>query len=254
MLVSLVETLLDIEFRTKLLLVQALTHRSYLNEHSDHPTGHYERLECLGDAILEAIVTEFLFRQFPEASEGVLTNYRAALVNSKTLGEIALRLKLDEHVLLSRGQARENETGEKQRAYIGTCLVEALIGAIYLDQGWGSARMWVDHILLSHASKILAMTTDHKGALQEYAQERFGITPTYEVVSDAGPHHARSFVTACMIGEQEVSRGTGSSKKEAQVAAAQQARETISQWEGRITEVAGQASSVVRRSGNGVRR
>ena len=250
-LVSIVEALLDIEFRTKLLLVQALTHRSYLNEHNDHPTTHYERLECLGDAILEALVTEFLFRHFPEASEGEITNYRAALVNSRTLAGIANRLGLQDLVLLSKGEARGDD---RARDYIGTCLVEALIGAIYLDQGWGSVRMWVDHILLSHTSKILAATTDHKSALQELVQEKFGIAPTYKVVSEAGPDHAKSYVVACVICGQEVSRATGPSKKEAQVAAAQQARATISQWEGRITEVAGQASSVMRHSGNRGRR
>jgi ribonuclease-3 len=245
------EALLDVEFRTKLLLVQALTHRSYLNEHIDHPTTHYERLECLGDAILEAIVTEFLFRKFPEASEGELTNYRAALVNSETLAGIANQLSLQDYALFSKGEARG---GDKARKYIGTCLVEALIGAIYLDQGWGSARMWVDHILLSRTGKILATTTDHKSALQEFVQEKFGVTPTYRVVDDNGPDHDKSYVVTCMIGRHEVSKGTGSSKKEAQVAAAQQARETISQWEGRITEVAGQAGSVMRHSGNRGRR
>jgi ribonuclease-3 len=250
-LVSVMEALLDIEFRTKLLLVQALTHRSYLNEHTDHPTTHYERLECLGDALLEAIVTEFLFRKFPEASEGELTHYRAALVNSEALAGIANQLNLQDYALFSKGEARG---GDKARNYIGTCLVEALIGAIYLDQGWGSARMWVDHVLLSRTSKILAAATDHKSALQELAQKKFGVTPTYRVVSDEGPSHAKSYEMACMIGKQEVSRGTGQSKKEAEVAAAQQARETISQWEGRITEVAGQAGSVMRRSGNRGRR
>lgn len=249
-----VEALLDLEFKNQNLLIEALTHRSYLNEHPGHPTSHYERLEFLGDAMLGAIVTEFIFRKFPKATEGELTAYRGALVRTTALSEIGTRLGLLDYVLTSKGLVAEMENGKREREYIACCLVEAIIGALYLDQGLGTCRMWVDHILHPYTTQIISGTIDHLSLFQDDAQRCFGITPSYEVLSESGPDHQKTFEIVCMIGRHQVAKAIGSSKSDAKKAAAKTARETISQWEGRITEVARQASSVVRHSGNRARR
>jgi ribonuclease-3 len=246
---QLVETRLEVQFTDKLLLLQAITHRSYLNEHPTHPTGHNERLEFLGDAVVEIIVTEALYRKYPDRPEGELTGCRAALVNADMLGTIWDSLGLWDAMLVSKGEARDSKPGTKSRKYICANAIEALIGALYLDQGIGECRFVLDSILLVRMSGIFSRIReeDAKSTLQEEVQERFGIAPEYRVLREEGPDHHKQFTIGCFLGGVCISDGRGDSKKEAQVAAAKKARETTPQWEGRIAEALQQVS-VVRRS------
>ncbi len=231
---------LDIEFQNPLLLLEALTHRSYLNEDLDHPTGHNERLEFLGDAVVELVVTDFLFRKFPDLSEGELTDRRASLVNATTMANIIQSQDLLKLMLFARGQQRENSEdtayGKKAVVLISADLFEALVGAIYLDQGLGACRLFLDHFLLRHTKKLATGELDDKTWIQNESQRRFGATPTYPAITHDGKEHDRRWTVALHIHDIEVARATAPNKKEAQSAAAKQARETITQWEGRIAE------------------
>lgn len=209
---------LGIEFKDIKLLTQALVHRSYLNEHRDFALDHNERLEFLGDAVLELIVTEYLYLKYPNP-EGELTNWRAALVNANMLSEIAKECGLEHYLHLSKGESKD--TG-KARQYILANAIEAVIGAIYLDQGWEVSKDFVTKRLLSRLDHILEhkLYLDPKSKFQEISQERLGITPTYSVVSETGPDHQKNFEVAAMLGSVTVATGTGLSKQEAQVQAA----------------------------------
>ncbi len=207
-------------FRDRTLLLQALTHRSYLNEHTDFPYPHNERLEFLGDAVLELSVTEYLFKNYAN-DEGDLTNWRAALVNAKTLAGISQDLKFEEFLLLSRGEAKDKDT--KARMYILANGIEAIIGAIYLDGGMEAADAFVRKHILSHLKAILEheLYVDAKSKFQETAQELMGVTPTYKVLEEKGPDHAKEFTIGVFLGKDLVAVGKGSSKQEAQVSAAE---------------------------------
>ncbi len=207
-------------FRDQSLLLQALTHRSYLNEHSDFPLTHNERLEFLGDAVLELIVTEHLYKHFANP-EGDLTNWRAALVNAKTLAGIAKDLQFEEYLLLSRGEARDKDT--KARMYIMANAIEAIIGSVYLDGGMKAAEGLIHKHILSHLPKILELElyVDAKSKFQETAQELLGITPTYKVLQEEGPDHQKEFTVGVFLDKDLVAVGRGSSKQEAQLAAAE---------------------------------
>lgn len=207
-------------FRDRSLLLQALTHRSYLNEHSDFPLSHNERLEFLGDAVLELIVTEHLYKNFANP-EGDLTNWRAALVNAKTLATISRDLAFEEYLLLSRGEARDKDT--KARMYILANAIEAIIGAIYLDAGTKAAEAFIHHHILSHLPKILELElyVDAKSKFQETAQELLGVTPSYKVLEEQGPDHQKEFTVGIFLDREMVAVGQGSSKQEAQLAAAE---------------------------------
>ncbi len=207
-------------FRDQSLLLQALTHRSYLNEHSDFPLAHNERLEFLGDAVLELIVTEHLYKHFANP-EGDLTNWRAALVNAKTLAGIARDLAFEEYLLLSRGEARDKDT--KARMYILANAIEAIIGAVYLDGGMKASEHLIHRHILSHLPKILELElyVDAKSKFQETAQELLGITPTYKVLQEEGPDHQKEFTVGVLLDKDLVAVGRGSSKQEAQLAAAE---------------------------------
>jgi ribonuclease III len=207
-------------FQDRSIILQALTHRSYLNEHSDFPYPHNERLEFLGDAVLELIVTEHLYRNFANP-EGELTNWRAALVNAKTLAGIATQLQFEEFLLLSKGEARD--AGSKARMYILANAIEAIIGAIYLDGGTAAAAKFIHTHILSHLEFILRneLYVDPKSKFQETAQELLGITPVYKVLEEKGPDHAKEFTVGVFLDKNMVAVGRGSSKQEAQVAAAQ---------------------------------
>jgi ribonuclease III len=211
-------------FRDRSLLLQALTHRSYLNEHEDFPYAHNERLEFLGDAVLELVVTEHLYRQYANP-EGDLTNWRAALVNAKTLAGIANNLHFEEFLLLSKGEARDKDS--KARMYILANAIEAIIGAIYLDSGTKAAEKFVTQHILSHLPKILELElyVDAKSKFQETAQEMLGVTPTYKVLEEKGPDHQKEFTVGVFLDKEMVAVGRGSSKQEAQVAAADAALE-----------------------------
>lgn len=212
---------LNLKFDNIDLLRQALVHRSYLNENRDFPLDHNERLEFLGDAVLELVVTEYLYLNYPNP-EGELTNWRAALVNSVMLSELAKDADMEPYLYLSKGESKD--TG-KARQYILANAYEALIGAIYLDQGWDAAKKFITDKLLSRLDHILEhkLYMDPKSKFQEMAQERLGITPTYQVVDEAGPDHKKVFEVAAMLKDTTVAKGKGTSKQEAQIEAAVQA-------------------------------
>ncbi|MBI2483204.1 ribonuclease III [Candidatus Uhrbacteria bacterium] len=215
------EQQLGATFENRDLLLQALTHRSYLNEHPNFPLGHNERLEFLGDAVIELVVTEYLYRNY-DNPEGELTNWRASLVNAKMLSEVARELGVEPYLLLSRGEAKE--TG-KARQYILANACESVVGALYLDQGMRKAKAFLSRVLLPRLPHILAnhLYIDAKSRFQEIAQERLGITPNYKVLEEVGPDHAKRFTVGIFLGRDLVASGGGSSKQEAQMDAAENA-------------------------------
>lgn len=210
---------LRVTFKNQDLLVQAFTHRSYLNENPGFKLSHNERLEFLGDAVLEMVVTEHLYHTFPNP-EGDLTNLRASLVNAKTLAEVALSLDFDTYLLLSRGEAKD--TNSKARHTILANTVESLIGALYLDQGMAAAKQFIDQHILTRLGAIVAEQKyrDPKSTFQEFAQKYVNITPAYKVLAEWGPDHDKHFRVGVYLGGEEVAVGEGQSKQEAQVAAA----------------------------------
>ncbi len=216
------EKRIGVTFKNKDLLKQALVHRSYLNEHPDFNIGHNERLEFLGDAVLEIVVTEFLYLNFETTPEGELTNWRASLVNAKMLHEIAVELEVEDCLYLSKGEARDKN--KKSRQFILSNSIEAIIGAIYLDQGIEPAKQFILKNMVSKLDDILRNQSylDPKSRFQEKAQEEKGITPHYQILDEVGPDHAKIFTVGLYLGEEMVATGKGSSKQEAQVEAAQQ--------------------------------
>lgn len=206
-------------FKNSDLLLQALTHRSYLNENPSSRTGHNERLEFLGDAVLELVVTEALYAQFPDKPEGELTSFRAALVNAKMLSDVAVDLKINDFLLLSRGEAKDIG---RARQYILANAFEALVGAMYLDQGYVPVRDFIARVVLTRMSEVLdkKLYKDPKSLFQEEAQERVGVTPTYEVRREWGPDHDRHFVIGVFLRDELIAEGEGPSKQSAQEEAA----------------------------------
>ncbi len=225
---SLLEKKLNLKFKNKDLFIQAFCHRSYLNENPDFYLPNNERLEFLGDAVLEQVVTEYLYQNYPKKSEGELTNWRAALVNAKMLGDLAKDLGFNDFLLLSRGEAKE--VG-KARQYILANTFEALIGAIYLDQGYKASQDFIKKHLTVKLPEIIekGLFKDAKSRFQEEAQEKLGITPTYKVLAEWGPDHAKHFVIGVFLEKELVAKGEGSSKQEAELEAAQNALE-IKNW------------------------
>ena len=217
---SQLEQLLDHTFTTPDLLVEALTHRSYLNEHREYLGSHNERLEFLGDAVLELVATDFLFKKFPAKPEGELTSYRAALVNTVSLAESAHALGVDEFLLLSKGEAKD--TGRARDVILADAF-EAIIGAMYLDAGYAVAEVFIQQNLCGKIDTIIAKRSyqDAKSQFQEMAQEKRGITPNYETLSEVGPDHAKVFTVGVFIGSAEIARGEGVSKQEAEQKAAE---------------------------------
>jgi len=217
-MISELESRISYIFKDKSFLRQAMTHRSYLNENPEWALDHNERLEFLGDAVLELVVTEHLYKNYPNP-EGELTNWRAALVNATMLAQIAQEFELNAYLLLSRGEAKD--TG-RARQYILANAMEALIGAIYLDTGYKSAKEFIERFVLKQLPQIIedGSYRDPKSLLQEEAQERIGITPTYEVLEEWGPDHARNFKIGVFLGREQVGMGEGPSKQEAQQRAA----------------------------------
>lgn len=212
---------LKIDVRQTALFQEALTHRSYLNEHKGYGYPHNERLEFLGDAVLELVVTENLFHNY-ENPEGELTSFRAALVNGDMLAKIGSDLGLQHYLLMSRGEAKD--TG-RARGYLVANAMEAVIGALYLDQGYDAAKRFILENVISHLPEVFeqGLHTDAKSRFQELAQEKMGVTPGYRVLKEWGPDHDRNFVAGVYLGEEKVAEGTGSSKQEAQREAAKQA-------------------------------
>lgn len=216
------EKKLSVNFKNKDYLIQAFIHRSYLNENPEFYLSHNERLEFLGDAVLELIVTEYLYKKYPEKPEGELTNWRAALVNAKMLTKIAEDLGFNDFLLLSRGEAKEEG---KARQYILANTFEAFIGSLYLDSGYDKSKEFINKHLVIHLDEIIENKTykDSKSKFQEEAQERVGITPAYKVLKESGPDHKKIFVVGVFLKEEKISEGNGSSKQEAEEQAAKNA-------------------------------
>lgn len=213
------ESRIGVTFAKKELLAQAFTHRSFLNENRGLGRGHNERLEFLGDAVLELAVTEHLYAAYPDRDEGDLTSYRAALVNTMVLAEAARALGFNDLLLLSRGEARDQG---RARVSILADSFEAVIGAIYIDQGYEAAKGFINRTLVPKLPEIVqeGLWIDAKSRLQEKAQDVSGITPVYRVVSEEGPDHDKRFVIAAMLAAEEVGRGSGKSKQDAEQEAA----------------------------------
>jgi len=209
---------LGLTFKNLELLEEALTHRSFLNENKS-AKSHNERLEFLGDAVLELAVTRFLFDKFPLKPEGDLTAYRAALVNTFSISEIAEKLGMNDMLMLSKGEKRD--TGRARQIILADAF-EALLGAVYLDQGFDAAERFVATNLYPKIDEVLANKSyqDAKSRFQEHAQDEEGVTPKYKTLSEDGPDHARTFVVGVFLNEKEIGRGEGKSKQEAEQAAA----------------------------------
>jgi len=222
------EELSGITFKNKELLRRAFTHRSYLNENRGSESSHNERLEFLGDAVLELMVTEYLFEKYPDSNEGDLTAYRASLVNAITLSEVAQKIGVNDFLLLSKGEAKD--TG-KARQYILANTIEAIIGAIYLDQGYDSAKYFISKNLFHLIDKIVADQSwiDAKSKFQEKAQEKDGQTPLYKSLKEEGPDHDKRFTIGVYLGKELIAEGSGMSKQEAEQVAAKKALE-VKKW------------------------
>jgi ribonuclease III len=225
---SKLESELAVKFKKKEILKQAFCHRSYLNENPECGLENNERLEFLGDAVLELVVTEYLYQNFPQKSEGELTNWRAALVNAKILAEIAKELDFNNFILLSRGEAKEDG---KARQYILANTFEAFIGALYLDLGYKICQDFIIKHVIKELPKIVqeGLYKDAKSAFQEDAQEVKGITPVYKVLEEWGPDHAKHFTIGVYLQEELIAKGEGSSKQEAELAAAKEALK-VKKW------------------------
>ena len=209
-------------FKNERLLEQAFTHRSYINENRGEGREHNERLEFLGDAVLELVVTEFLFAKYPDKPEGDLTSYRAALVNTVSISNSATNLGMNEFLLLSRGEAKD--TGRARQIILANAF-EAVIGAIYLDQGYESAKKFIAEQLFHKTDEVVekGLWQDAKSRFQEIAQEKNSVTPSYDVISQTGPDHDKRFVVGVYLGEEQIAAGEGRSKQEAEQVAAQKA-------------------------------
>lgn len=211
-------------FTNTKLLDTALTHRSALNEKGNNSSESNERLEFLGDAVLELIATEFLYRKFPKEPEGTLTAYRSALVKTTSLAEVATKLGLGEQLKMSKG---EEATGGRNNPSLLADTLEAVIGALYLDQGTEAVITFLNEHLFTSLDNILEqrLYKDPKSELQERVQAQGLETPSYQVVSEAGPDHSKEFTVAVYVGTTLIGQGQGKSKQQAQQAAAQEALE-----------------------------
>ncbi len=220
------EKTIDINFENQLLLKEALTHRSYLNENPDWPTSHNERLEFLGDAVLEIIVTVFLFEKYPAFNEGKLTSIRAALVNRSMLSRVAKEIDLKSVVFISKG---EKQGSARSREAIFANAVEALIGAVYLDQGYEVAENFIKQFVLKHLGLVMGekLYQDSKSLLQEMVQEKLKITPRYEVMEEIGPDHKKEFLVGVFFDDKLIAEGKGVSKQDAEEATAEEALKKI---------------------------
>ena len=218
------EKKIKITFGNKELLRTAFTHRSFLNENRKSGMEHNERLEFLGDAVLELIVTEYLYAKYPEKNEGDLTSYRSALVNAVTLASVAEGLGMNEYMLLSRGEAKD--IGRARQIILANA-IEAFIGALYLDQGYEPVKAFVSRHLFKLLGDIVEKKTwlDAKSHFQEKAQEIVGITPSYETAKETGPDHDKKFTVAVFLLKERVAEGDGKSKQEAEQQAAKAALE-----------------------------
>jgi len=217
------EDVLGINFNDIAILITAFTHRSYVNEHKKTVTEHNERLEFLGDAVLELISTEYLYNRFKDP-EGTLTNWRSSLVRTESISAAAVRLGFEPLLRLSRGEKRGTD---RARAQIMANCYEAVLGAIYLDSGYDATKVFIQNSLLNTFDQILKEGSwmDPKSYLQEVAQSKEGLTPIYKVLDEIGPDHDKAFTVGVFINGKLKGRGSGPSKQAAQVAAAKTALE-----------------------------
>lgn len=222
------EKKIHVTFRDKPLLMQAFTHRSYINENGADTLSHNERLEFLGDAVLELSVTDFLYRKYPHHAEGELTAFRSALVNAVIISSVAEAIGMNDYLLLSRGEAKDHG---KARQYILANTYEALIGAIYLDQGYAAADGFIAQTLLPKTEEIVQkkLWRDAKSLVQEKAQEFVSVTPLYRVLHESGPDHDKHFTVGIYFGPDRIAEGKGKSKQEAEQKAAEAALK-IKDW------------------------
>ncbi len=225
---SILENKLNLNFKKKDLLFQAFTHRSYLNENPDFNLNHNERLEFLGDAVLELVITNYLYLKYSDVSEGMLTNWRASLVNTEILAKIAYKLKFHDFLLVSKGEKREMH---KAKTSILADVFESFIGALYLDQGYDSCKSFIEQYLVIELSEIIkkGLYRDAKSMFQEKAQEKTGITPEYKVIKEIGPDHKKIFTLGVFLEKKLIAEGEGLSKQKAEEEAAKKALE-IKKW------------------------
>ncbi len=214
------EKKVSVNFKDKNLLKQAFIHRSYLNENPKVGIHHNERLEFLGDAVLELITTNYLYKNYPDKNEGDLTSYRAALVNAVTLSMVAEKLGMNEFLLLSKGESKD--TGKARQDILANTF-ESFLGALYLDQGYEKSNDFVEEFLFPEMKEILEKGSwrDAKSVFQEKAQEHFGITPVYKVLSESGPDHDKRFTVGVFLSKELIVDGSGKSKQEAEQKAAE---------------------------------
>jgi len=228
--ISLFEEKIGVHFIDKSLILTALTHRSYINENPNVETGHNERLEFLGDAVLELVITRYLFDKYPKKPEGELTAYRSSLVNTISLAESGEILGINDYLLLSKGEAKD---AGRARQHIIANAFEAIIGAIYLDHGYDFAERFISETLYGKTDEIVkkGLWRDGKSWVQEKSQEEYGLTPAYSVLQETGPDHDKNFVAGIYFGEELIAKGRGKSKQEAEQNAARAAIE-VKGWIG----------------------
>lgn len=214
----------NIEFTNTALLEQAFIHRSYINENPRTGLVHNERLEFLGDAVLELIVTKYLYEKYPHQNEGDLTAYRSALVNAVTLGDLASALCFNDMMKLSKGEAKDVH---RARSSILADAYEAFVGALYLDQDFDTVKEFVTNTLLIKTDEIIrkGLYKDAKSFVQEKSQELYGITPNYKILSEEGPDHDKLFLVGIYFGDEKIAEGSGKSKQEGETVAARKALE-----------------------------
>lgn len=216
------EKLIGIDFNDKSILTQAFTHRSYLNENRNIKGGHNERLEFLGDAVLELVITHYLYEKYPGKNEGDLTSIRSALVNAQTCAQVATELGVNDFLLLSRGEAKDIG---RARQYILANALEAIIGAIYLDQGYDKSKEFILNFIAPLTERIVEeeLWVDAKSKFQERAQDEVGTTPAYKTLKEVGPDHDKKFTVGVFLGNDLIAEGVGDSKQDAEQMAARNA-------------------------------
>lgn len=219
------EKIIGISFVNKELLKDALTHRSYVNEHKECKTNN-ERLEFLGDAVLELVVSDYLYNKYFDRAEGELTSFRSALVKTESLAETATTLNIGEYMLLSKG---EEDTGGREKSYLLANTFEAIIGGMYLDSGYSSCKEFIHAHLIEKLTDIVKnrLDIDSKTKIQEMAQAKYKVTPIYEVIDEQGPDHDKEFTVVVKIEKREIGKGKGSSKQRAEEDAATKGIEYI---------------------------
>jgi ribonuclease-3 len=224
---------IKVNFQDQTLLMRAFTHRSYCNEHQE--AEHNERLEFLGDAVLELVVTDYLFKTYPTEDEGVLTGWRSAVVKGRSLAKVAKTLDLGPHLKMSKGEAK---SGGHKKEYLLANVVEALIGAIYLDAGLAKASEFIHEHVITHLPQIIEQNgvIDTKTILQEHVQNVLSQTPHYELVRDFGPDHQKTFEMVAKVGDLVLGQGVGNNKQEGERAAAREAMANLESGKVKLAE------------------